>query len=69
MPERLVDENHHQSFNYQGVKFIIHNPYEHFSKESAIVTTVANTSTIVYLNPKLTMIDEIIENYDSRRFV
>jgi hypothetical protein len=65
---RNVDKNHHETFDYQGVKFLIHNPYELFSKQSASHTTVANSSMIVYLNPQKTIIDEVLQKYNPKRF-
>jgi hypothetical protein len=67
MPERFVDQNHHKSFDYQGVKFLIHNPYEMFSKLSASHTTIANSSMVVFLNPQTTIIDEVLKGYEPKR--
>jgi hypothetical protein len=65
---RNTSLNHHESFNYQGVKFLIHNPFELFSKRSASHTTIANSSMFVFMNPQKTIIDEVLESYEPKRF-
>jgi hypothetical protein len=65
---RKIELNHHESFNYQGVKFLIHNPFELFYKRSSSHTTIANSSMFVFMNPQKTIIDEVLESYEPKRF-
>jgi hypothetical protein len=63
-----IEKNHHETFNYQGAKFLIHNPYELFSKRSAIHTTISNSTIAVYLDPQKTISDEVLNDYDPKKF-
>jgi hypothetical protein len=63
-----VEKNHHETFNYQGVIFLIHNPYELFSKRSAIHTTISNSTIAVYLDPQKTISDEVLNDYHPKKF-
>jgi hypothetical protein len=65
--EDYLDKNHHESLVYQGAKYLIHSPYELFSRESASHQTIVNHSLIVYLNPQKTIIDEALESYPPER--
>jgi hypothetical protein len=64
--KRKYDFNHHEKFNYQGVNYFIHSPYELFSKSSVTHQTIANHSMIVYLNPQKRVIDEALESYEPK---
>jgi hypothetical protein len=63
-----VVANHHKSFVRQGLNYLIHSPYEVFSKDSAYHRTVVNHSLVVYLNPQKTILDEPLEDYEPSRF-
>jgi acid-sensing ion channel, other len=65
--DRLLYTKHHESFNYEGVNYLIHNPFEMFSRDSKLHQTVANHSITVYLNPVKTIIDEALEAYEPQR--
>jgi hypothetical protein len=60
---RFLDPNHHEKFNYQGINYLIHNPFDLFSRDSKVHQTIANHSIIVYLNPVKTIIDKALEKY------
>jgi hypothetical protein len=62
-----LEQNHHEKFNYQGVNYWVHSPYEVFTKESAFHQTIANHSIIVYVNPRKIIIDEALESYPPER--
>jgi hypothetical protein len=62
--DRLLYTKHHESFDYEGVNYLIHNPFEMFSRDSKLHQTVANHSITVYLNPVKTIIDEALEAYE-----
>jgi hypothetical protein len=66
--EESLDPNHHEKFNYQGINYLIHNPYELFSKDSSLIQTVANHSIIVHLKPKKVIIDQALRSYKPKRF-
>jgi hypothetical protein len=61
-------DNFHKKFVYQSVKYLVHNPYELFTRESTFHQTITNHSLIIYLNPKKTTIDEALEGYEFGRF-
>jgi hypothetical protein len=63
-----IDQNHHEMYNYQGIKYLIHNPNELFTRQTPIHQSITNHSIIVYLNPKKTTIDEALESYDFKRY-
>jgi hypothetical protein len=65
--KQFYDKNHHETFNYQGVNYYIHSPYETVTKFAAKHQTIANHSMIVYLNPRKTIIDEALKNYEPKR--
>jgi hypothetical protein len=68
-PDKIrYDRNHHESLNYQGINYLIHNPHELLSKLSAKHQTVANYSMIVYLNPQITDIEVTLNGYEPKRF-
>jgi hypothetical protein len=62
-----LDENHHESLVHEGAKYLIHSPYELFSRESASHETIVNHSLIVYVNPQKTIIDKALESYPPER--
>jgi hypothetical protein len=66
---KSLDQNHHEKFNYQGLNYFIHSPYELVSRDSAFHQTIANHSIIVQLNPKKMLIDEALENYPPERLI
>jgi acid-sensing ion channel, other len=66
--KRPMDINHHEKFNYQGINYFIHSPYEMISRETAVHQSIVNHSMIVYLNPQKTIIDKALEKYSSERF-
>jgi hypothetical protein len=61
------DRNHHESHNYQGLNYYIHNPYELVSHLSAKHQTIANYSIVVNVNPQMTIIDEALKAYEPKR--
>jgi hypothetical protein len=63
-----IELNHHETFRYEGVNYLIHNPYEMFSKLSASHQTVNLCSMIVYVNPQKKIIDEALKSYEPKRF-
>jgi acid-sensing ion channel, other len=65
--DRLLYTKHHETFNYEGVNYLIHNPFEMFSRDSKLHQTIANHSITVYLNPVKTIIDEALETYEPQR--
>jgi hypothetical protein len=67
--KRFYDKNHHETFNYQGVNYYIHNPYEMVTKFAAKHQTIANYSMIVYLNPQKTIIDDALKSYEPKRLL
>jgi hypothetical protein len=62
-----LDANHHESMMHEGAKYLIHNPYEMFSRESASHQTIVNHSLIVYAVPQKTIIDKALESYSPER--
>lgn len=64
-----LDFNHHESFDYQGLNYLIHSPYELFSKTSTVHQSIVNHSIIIHLNPQKTIIDAALENYKPKKFV
>jgi hypothetical protein len=64
-----LDQNHHEKFNYQGLNYFIHSPYELVSRDSAFHQTIANHSIMVHLSPKKMLIDEALENYPPERLI
>jgi hypothetical protein len=64
-----LDPNHHEKFNYQGLNYFIHSPYELVSRDSAFHQTIANHSIIVHLNPRKMIIDEALESYPPERLI
>jgi hypothetical protein len=65
---RTFDRNHHKKFIFQGLNYLIHSPYEMFSKDSAVHQCIVNHSMIVYLNPQKTIIDKALEDYEPKRY-
>lgn len=65
--EKVFDPNHHEKFNYQGLIYLIHNPYELFSKDSVLHQSILNHSMDIYLNPQKTIIDKALESYEPKR--
>jgi hypothetical protein len=63
-----LDQNHHEKYNYQGIKYLIHSPYELFTKQTSIHQSITNHSIIVYLNPKKVIIDKALESYEFKRY-
>jgi acid-sensing ion channel, other len=66
--KRPLDINHHEKFNYQGINYFIHSPYEMISRETPSHQSIVNHSMIIYLNPQKTIIDEALEKYSPERF-
>jgi hypothetical protein len=64
-----LQENHHKLNIYDGAKYLIHSPFELFSKDSPSHQTIPGHSIIVYVNPFKMSIDEAIESYEPQRFV
>jgi hypothetical protein len=64
---KKIETNYHETFNYQGVKYLIHNPYELFLKQSATHTTIANSSMVIYIEPLKTNVDEVLEGYEPEK--
>jgi hypothetical protein len=62
------DKNHHKSYDYQGLNYLIHSPFEMPSRFSTKHQTVANSSIIVLLDPTKIEIDEALESYEPKRF-
>jgi hypothetical protein len=62
------DLNHHESHRIQGSRFLIHNPFDMFSGDSAVHQTIVNHSIIVHLNPVKTIIDKALKNFKPKRF-
>jgi hypothetical protein len=67
--EDRLDENHHESLVHEGAKYLIHSPYELFSRESASHHTIVNHSVIVHVTPQKTIIDTALESYPPERLV
>jgi hypothetical protein len=65
---KFYGTNHHKTFDYRGVNYWIHSPYEWFSKLSAHHRSMTTYSIIVYLNPQKVLIDEALESYPPQRF-
>jgi hypothetical protein len=63
-----LDQNHHEKFNYQGLNYYIHSPYEFVSRESSFHQTIANHSIIVHLSPRKIIVDEALQSYPPERF-
>jgi hypothetical protein len=60
--QKLMNQSiHHKTFDYQGVNYLIHSPYDMLSKRLALHRTINKHSIIVYLNPKKVILDESIE--------
>jgi hypothetical protein len=68
MFKKFFEYNHHKNFDYRGVNYWIHSPYELFSKLSAHHRSIARHSIIVNLNPQKVLIDEALESYPPQRF-
>jgi hypothetical protein len=66
---KTYDRNHHKSYDYQGINYLIHSPFEMPSRFSRKHQTIANSSIIVLLNPTKIVIDEALESYEPKRFV
>lgn len=64
----IIDRNHHEKFDYQGINYLIHDPFEMFSKKSAVHQTIMNHSIIVHLHPQSTIIDKALERFKPKRF-
>jgi hypothetical protein len=64
---RPKEGEYHEKFILNGVTFLIHNPLELFSKESASYQSLVNHSMIVSINPMKTIIDEALESYDPKK--
>jgi hypothetical protein len=64
-----LDQNHHETYNYQGLNYYIHSPYEFVSRDSAFHQTIANHSIIVHLSPRKILIDEALESYPPERLL
>jgi hypothetical protein len=67
--KQKYDRNHHESYDYQGINYLIHSPFELPSRFSKKHQTIANSSIIVLLNPTKIVIDEALESYKPKRFV
>jgi hypothetical protein len=65
--QQKYDRNHHKSYDYQGVNYLIHSPFEMPSRFSTKHQTVANYSIIVLLDPTKIIIDEALESYEPKR--
>lgn len=65
--DRFLVPNHHKSYVNQGVKYLIHSPYDLFSKSSISYQSVPNNSLIIYLNPQKTQIDDALKNFQPKR--
>jgi hypothetical protein len=63
-----LDENHHNTHIYKGAKFLIHNPYDLFSKDSASHQTIVGHSTMIHVDPEKTIIHQALENHKPNRF-
>jgi hypothetical protein len=63
----IPDANHQQSHIYEGVKYLIHSPYEMFSADSVSHQTIYGHHMIVYLNPQKTVIEKTLESYPLER--
>jgi hypothetical protein len=65
--EWFIDPNHHKSYLNQGIKYLIHSPYDLFSKSSISYQSITNNSLIIYLNPQKTIIDEDLKSFQPKR--
>ena len=65
---KTFDRNHHKNFIFQGLNYLIHSPFELFSKDSAVHQSILNHSMVVYLNPQKTIIDKTLEDSEPQRF-
>jgi hypothetical protein len=64
-----LDTNHHKSYVYQGLNFLIHNPFDMFSRSSTLYQSVVNNSIMIYVNPQRTMIEEGLKGFRPKRLV
>jgi hypothetical protein len=64
--EKIITEGH-DNFPLDGVNYIIHSPFDLFSKESASYQSIVTHSLVVYLNPQKAIIDEALEKYEPKR--
>jgi hypothetical protein len=64
-----MDQNHHEKYNYQGLNYYIHSPYELVTRDSAFHQTLDNHSIIVHLSPRKILIDEALESYPPERLL
>jgi hypothetical protein len=63
-----IDTNHHESFAQGGANYLIHSPFDLFSKEAPVHQTIVGHSVVVYLSPQKTIIDEALQSYPPERF-
>jgi hypothetical protein len=68
LSQESLDRNHHEKFNYQGTNYLIHSPFELSSKLSSMHQSIVNSSLIINLKPRKTIIDEALRTYPPRRF-
>lgn len=53
-----IDDNHHASNVYSGVTYLLHSPYEMFSRTSKKVQSSPDNALVIYINPQRTILDE-----------
>lgn len=63
----VLDANHHESYVYEGIKYVLHSPYDLFSKSSVQYQSVTDKSLIIYISPQKIIIDKALESYKPKR--
>jgi hypothetical protein len=63
-----LEVNHHEKYNFQGFKYLIHSPFEMISATTTLHQSIVNHSMIIYLNPQKTIIHKTLRSYGAKRF-